>query len=80
MNKFQPPMRFGRFFLAGFQSSPEVSISGAVQKDRGLWGRDWEANGTWACEEVLISCISASFGTVNFTLCGADLAKQKTGN
>ena len=28
-------------FLAGFQSSPEVSIPGAVQKDRGLWGRDW---------------------------------------
>ena len=39
MNKFQPPMRIGRF-LAGFQSGPEVSIPGAVQKDRGLWGRD----------------------------------------
>ena len=41
MNKFQQPMRFGRF-LEGFQSSPEVSIPGAVQKDRGLWGRDCE--------------------------------------
>ena len=40
MNKFQQPMRFLAVFLAGFQSSPEVSIPGAVQKDRGLWGRD----------------------------------------